>query len=155
AVLNEQPMGFWSPAVIVNDARRHGVTVLPVSIFRSQADCTLDGGNIRLGLRYVAYLTKRQIEALTVAREECAFRDLPDFLRRVTLPRTIVEDLILIGAMDEWGIPRRQLLWELGERFTRAGELPLNFFSHDVNLPPLSRQESLQAEYTVLGLSPG
>jgi len=57
--------------------------------------------------------------------------------------------------MDEWGIPRRQLLWELGERYTRPGELPLQFFAHSVDLPPLSRQESLHAEYTLLGLSPG
>jgi error-prone DNA polymerase len=155
AILNEQPMGFWSPAVIVNDARRHGITVLPVSIHHSQAECMLEGENIRLGLRYVAYLTERQIEAIITAREEHTFRDLPDLLRRVTLPRAIVENLILIGAMDGWGIPRRQLLWELGERFTRVGELPLDFYTHTIDLPPLSRQEMLQAEYTVLGLSPG
>jgi len=148
-------MGFWSPAVVVNDARRHGISVLPVSIFRSQADCTLEEQSIRLGLRYIAYLTQRQIRELITAREEHTFIDLPDFLRRVTLPRTTVENLILVGAMDEWGIPRRQLLWELGERFTRPGELALNFFAHRVDLPPLSRQETLHAEYALLGLSPG
>ncbi|MHB8624585.1 MAG: DNA polymerase III subunit alpha [Aggregatilineales bacterium] len=155
AILNEQPMGFWSPAVIVNDARRHGVTVLPVSIHRSQADCVLEGPNIRLGLQYVAYLTEKQIQTLIAAREERLFSDLPDFLRRVSLPRPIVENLILIGAMDEWGVARRQLLWELGERFAREGELPLVFPVHNVDLPPLSRRETLQAEYVVLGLSPG
>lgn len=155
AILNEQPMGFWSPAVVVNDARRHGITVLPVSIFRSQADCTLEGQNIRLGLRYVAYLTERQIGALIAAREERTFTDLPDFLRRVTLPRTTVENLILVGAMDEWGITRRQLLWEFGERYTREGELPLVFFTHSIDLPPFSQQETLHAEFALLGLSPG
>ncbi len=155
AILNAQPMGFWSPAVVVNDARRHGIMMLPVSIFRSQADCTLEGQNIRLGLRYVAYLTSRQIQALIAAREEHTFTDLPDFLRRVTMPRTTVENLILVGAMDEWGISRRQLLWELGERYTREGELPLTFFTHTIDLPPLSRQEALHAEYSLLGLSPG
>ena len=60
AILNAQPMGFWSPAVIVNDAKRHGITVLPVSSHHSQADCTVEGQNIRLGLRYVAYLTETE-----------------------------------------------------------------------------------------------
>ncbi len=155
AILNAQPMGFWSPAVIVNDARRHGITVLPVSIHISQAECTLEGSNIRLGLEYVAYLTKRQIQAILAAREERPFEDLPDLLRRVSLPRTSVENLILVGAMDSWGIPRRQLLWELGERYTQEGELPLNFYTHTVDLPPLTRQEILHAEYALLGLSPG
>ena len=155
AILNEQPMGFWSPAVIVNDARRHGITVLPVSIHLSQADCTLEGPNIRLGLRYVAYLTEKQIQALVAAREEHDFTDLPDLLRRISLPRTTVENLILIGAMDAWDIARRQLLWELGECYTREGELPLIFATHMVDLPPLSRQEMLHAEYALLGLSAG
>ena len=48
-----------------------------------------------------------------------------------------------------------QLLWELGERYTREGELPLMFFTHTIDLPPLTRQEALHAEYALLGLSPG
>src|SRR5262249_5122037 len=115
----------------------------------------MEGQHIRLGLHYVAYLTTQQIQALIAAREERSFTDLPDFLRRLTLPRTSVENLILVGAMDEWGLSRRQLLWELGERYTREGELPLEFFSQTLDLPPFSRQEALHAEFALLGLSPG
>lgn len=75
AILNAQPMGYWSPAVIVNDAWRHGIKVLPVSIFQSQTACTLEGSNIRLGLRYVAYLAEKEIQALLAAREEHTFSD--------------------------------------------------------------------------------
>jgi error-prone DNA polymerase len=155
AILNAEPMGYWSPAVIVNDARRHGIQTLTVSIFQSKATCTLEGPHIRLGLRYVAHLAEKEIQAILAAREERTFNDLPDFLRRVTLPFTNLENLILIGAFDAWGISRRQLLWELGERYTRKGELPLGFATYDVELPALTRQEILHAEYTILGFSPG
>jgi error-prone DNA polymerase len=154
AILNAEPMGYWSPAVIVNDARRHGIQTFTVSIFQSQAACTLEGHNIRLGFRSVAHLAEKEIQAILAAREERTFNDLPDFLRRVTLPFTTIENLILIGAFDAWGITRRQLLWELGERFTRKGELPLVFATYNVELPALTRQEILHAEYTILGFSP-
>jgi error-prone DNA polymerase len=53
-LLNNQPMGFWSPAVLVHDAQRHGVTVLPVDIHASEACCTVaDEAAIRLGLQLV------------------------------------------------------------------------------------------------------
>ncbi len=59
AMLNNQPMGFYSPAVLVKDAQRHGLRVLPVDITRSEWDCTLENMNLRLGLRYVRRLARR------------------------------------------------------------------------------------------------
>ncbi|MCC7104957.1 MAG: DNA polymerase III subunit alpha, partial [Chloroflexi bacterium] len=53
ALLNNQPMGFYPPATIVGDVRRHGVRILPVDVQRSRADCTVEQGALRLGLRYV------------------------------------------------------------------------------------------------------
>ena len=53
AMLNNQPMGFYAPAVLVKDAQRHGLRVLPVDIVKSEWDCTLEDMNLRLGLRYV------------------------------------------------------------------------------------------------------
>ncbi|MEO1442843.1 MAG: DNA polymerase III subunit alpha, partial [Chloroflexota bacterium] len=53
ALLNHQPMGFWSPAVVLNDTKRHGIRVLPVDIRHSDYDCTVESGALRIGLRYV------------------------------------------------------------------------------------------------------
>ncbi len=53
ALLNNQPMGFYHPAVLIKDAQRHGLRVLPIDITRSEWDCTLENLNLRLGLRYV------------------------------------------------------------------------------------------------------
>ena len=54
-MLNNQPMGFYSPAMLVKDAQRHGLRVLPVDVQRSDWNCTIEGEDraLRLGLRYV------------------------------------------------------------------------------------------------------
>ncbi|MBI4318714.1 MAG: error-prone DNA polymerase, partial [Chloroflexi bacterium] len=53
ALLNNQPMGFYQPSVIVGDARRHGIETLPVDVNKSRVDCTVEGDRVRLGYRYV------------------------------------------------------------------------------------------------------
>ena len=108
ALLNHQPMGFWSPAVLVGDARRHGVCVLPVDIYRSQAGCVVEDGGVRLGLRTVRGLGEASIARLEAAREAGAFTGLPDFCRRTRLVRRVVENLVLAGAVDGWGGANRK-----------------------------------------------
>jgi error-prone DNA polymerase len=155
ALLNNQPMGFWSPAVLVGDARRHGICILPVDIQRSQARCRVEEMGIRLGLNYVQGLGEAGIARLEEARSAGAFDTLADFCRRTRLPRRAVENLILAGAMDGWGMPRRQLLWQLGRLHYHQEELDLVFPDEGVALPPLSLAEAMAAEYGVLGLSTG
>jgi len=155
ALLNHQPMGFWSPAVLVGDAQRHGLTVLPVDIRCSQARCGLEGRDVRLGFNRVTGLGEAGISRLVAARQRSPFRTLADFCRRTHLPRRLVEHLILAGAMDEWGLPRRQLLWELGTLSYREEELDLDVPANDVTLPDLSRAEASALEHSVLGLSTG
>src|SRR5258708_4001640 len=96
-LLNHQPMGFWSPAVLVGDARRHGITVLPVDINRSRGKCTLEGNAIRLGFNYIKGLGERHVEHLEICRQSGVFANLTDFCRRTQLPRKLVENLILVG----------------------------------------------------------
>jgi len=155
ALLNNQPMGFWSPAVIVNDAKRHGVPLLPADIQRSQGQCRLEGNAIRLGFLYVQGLGEAGIQRIITARKARAFSDLADFCRRTRLPRQIAEKLILAGAMDGWGMPRRKLLWEQGKLRYQEEELDLVFTDEGVELPPLSRVEAMGMEYGILGLSTG
>ena len=155
ALLNNQPMGFWSPAVLVRDARRHGVDVLPVHIHRSQARCVLEGEKIRLGIRYVSGLGEESIARLEEARKRRGFTGLADFCQRTRLARRLVENLILVGALDVWGIQRRKLLWELGKLRYQEEELDLVFPDDGVEFPSFSQAEALAAEYGVLGLSTG
>jgi len=154
ALLNNQPMGFYTPEVIVGDAKRHGVEVLPVDINRSSGRCTVEDGKLRLGFRYVKEMGKAAIAGIEKARAEAPFTSLADFYRRARLSREAAENLILAGAMDSFGRPKRQLLWELGilERTGREG-LMLGYPEYRVPLPEMTEMEKLSAEYRVQGLS--
>jgi len=123
-LLNAQPMGFWPPSVLIGDARRHGVTILPPDVHASAACCTLEGGGIRLGLSYVNGLGTVAIERIIAVRP---FAGMANLCRRTKLPRALIERLIAAGALDTWGIARRQLLWELGTLHYAADELVLSY----------------------------
>lgn len=155
ALLNNQPMGFWNAAVLVNEIRRQGATVLPVDIHVSEPACTAGPEGIRLGFNYVKGLRATQIEVILTEREARPFTNLSDFCRRTRLARSSIETLITAGAMDGWSVPRRHLLWELGTLDYREDTLDLAFAAAAVRLPELTPAEAMLAEQEVMGLSPG
>jgi error-prone DNA polymerase len=148
-LLNNQPMGFWPPSVLIGDARRHGVAILPPDIHASAARCTLEGGGIRLGLNSINGLGEAAIQRIVAARP---FANLTDLCRRTRLPRSLIEQLIGGGALDGWGI-RRKLLWELGTLRYVVDELDLPIPHADPQLPPQSRAEAFADEIATMGLS--
>jgi error-prone DNA polymerase len=155
ALLNNQPMGFWNAAVLVNEARRQGIPVRPVAIEVSQARCLVEEGGIRLGFNYVKGLGAETTSRLLASRAAAPFTSLADFQRRVRPARRAAERLILSGAMDGWGLPRRQLLWELGSLYLDTGGLELAYPTSEVALPPLTAVAAMLAEQEALGLSTG
>ncbi len=155
ALLNNQPMGFWTPAVLVNEVRRLGMPVFPVDIHTSRAACWPEGGGIRLGLSTVKGLGEEPIGRVIAGREDRPYDSLADFCKRTRLGRQVVEHLILAGALDGWGTPRRDLLWELGTLAYQEDALDLVFAHESVPLPQLSPAEAMLAEQEVMGLSPG
>ncbi|HEX2679646.1 MAG TPA: error-prone DNA polymerase, partial [Polyangiales bacterium] len=99
SLLNAQPMGFYAPATIVEDAKRHGVTVLPVDVQQSTWDCgLLENDTIRMGLRYVKGLGAREEEALKWAPPP--YHSLEDFVARTRMSRTAYAKLAESGALD-------------------------------------------------------
>ena len=155
SLLNTQPVGFWSPSVVVNDAKRHGVRFLPVDVHRSAERCTIEDGGVRVGLSYVGGLGAAGIARLLAARAERPFAHLADLCRRTLLPRTIVERLILAGALDSWGVSRQRLLWDLGSISYRVDELDLDVPAPIPDLPPVTQWEARALEESILGLSIG
>lgn len=154
ALLNNQPMGFYAPRVLVGDARKHGVMTLPVHVNRSLAECSLEGDAIRLGLQYVDGLGEAAIERLLGAREEAPFRDLADLCRRTRLPRRLVERIILARGMECWEMDQRRLLWTLGGLRYGAETLPLAYIpAPPEGLEPMTEEEALLAEYGATGLA--
>jgi error-prone DNA polymerase len=85
-LINSHPMGFYAPAQLVQEARRCGVTVLPVDVTRSDWDCTLEERNsLRLGLRLVSGLSEDSARRIEVARHAASFVDLDDLVLRAQI----------------------------------------------------------------------
>lgn len=152
ALLNNQPMGFYAPSVVVNDARRQGLKVLAVDIHLSRAECLrIDERTIRLGFNYVRGMGESASERVLDAQQGRAFADLHDVCQRTDLSQRQLENLIQAGAFDSFGLSRRDLIWELG-KVRQIDEMELDY-DDDVSLPELSRLDSLNMEYAALGLS--
>jgi error-prone DNA polymerase len=141
AILNVQPMGFYSTEVLVNDARRHGVVVRPVTVNASEWWSFVDpGGALRLGFHLVRGMGEAQRENVERALGEGKpFEDLLDFARRTKLAREPLENLAAGGAFAPWYATRRDAIWALralDEREAR-GELGRAMEIDDEPLPQL------------------
>jgi error-prone DNA polymerase len=157
SLLNAQPMGFYSPEVIIGDARRHGVRFLPADINSSRWRCTIEDEAVRIGLRYVKSIGQAGGEAVETARDRGGlFRSIREFCWRTRLRRESIENFIQAGAFDSLGLNRRELLWQLGLVWQPAGaQMPLALPTKqdEVSLGDFGRWERLVADYNVIGFS--
>jgi len=174
ALLNSQPMGFYAPSQLVQDARRHGVEVLPVDAAVSDWDCDLEapspypspptGGEgifasrpaVRLGLRMISGFAEAVAERIVTARRERAFDSVEDLARRADLNRRDLKLLASAGALRSLSDHRRLAHWEVAgvERATPVlGDCPIE--EPLPQLAPPSEAEELIAEYASLGLTLG
>jgi error-prone DNA polymerase len=114
AILNVQPMGFYSNEVLVNDARRHGVVVKPIEVNASEYWTHVDGeGALRLGFHLVRGFGNAQRARLEAALAHGAFRDLLAFAQRTRLGKEAIENLAVAGAFAPWFASRREAMWAL------------------------------------------
>ena len=152
ALLNSQPMGFYAPAQLVQDARRHGVEVRPVHVGASAWDCTLEQGAVRLGLRMVAGLSEAAGRRV-VASPGC--RSVAELAQRAQLDRKDLRRLAAAGALEPLAGHRRLASWAAAgaERLP-----PLNVFAEEKKLPalaPPTEGQDIVADYASLGLTLG
>jgi error-prone DNA polymerase len=114
AILNVQPMGFYSTEVLVNDARCHGVVVKPVEVNASEYWSHVEGdGALRLGFHIVRGLGSAQKERLEAALHGGPFADLLAFAQRTRLEKEAIENLAVAGAFAPWYGSRREAMWAL------------------------------------------
>ncbi len=139
AILNNQPMGFYSFEVLIQDAKRHGVEILPVDINVSRARSVSHENAVRLGLLMVKGISH---ESAILIEASQPFASIEDFRTRTRLSP---EMLITAGAFESLGNSRRNDLWK--------GWAPLTPYSHPT-LPTQSEWEKLLADYSVLSFSP-
>lgn len=155
-LLNNQPMGFYSPATLLQDAKAHGVKVRPVSVIESDWHCTvLDDNSVRLGLCYIKGLNHEDGQRIVSGREKSAFASLADFQIRTALPKTSLRVLAKTGALNGLADHRRDAQWKVevprepDDLFSFAeanGQLPLAMMT-----PP----ERLHADYSGTGVTTG
>jgi error-prone DNA polymerase len=120
ALLNALPMGFYAPSTIIDDARRHGVEVRPVDVMCSAWDCTLERLSgvgerfaVRMGLRFVKGLTREDGRRIAACEGGAAFDSLGAFIRQTGLATRALRLLAEAGALDGFGLERRQTLWTI------------------------------------------
>ena len=161
ALLNSQPMGFYAPAQLIQDARRHGVEVRAIDVTVSDWDSRLerrDDGEpaVRLGLRLIKGLSHAGAERLLAARAQTAFAAIDDLAQRSGLPTGDLKCLAAAAALDTLAAHRRQAYWQVVGLAIRPDLLPR--VDRDSLLPPLdlpSEGENLIADYASTGFSLG
>jgi len=137
AILNAQPMGFYTPATLVEDAKRHGIDIKPIDINKSRWDCTLErmessSLSVRMGLRYVKGLGV--IERERIESVEHPHPNLATFVRQTRLNKKALHALAEAGAFECFGLNRRDAVWQVRS---------LSRFAHDsLALEPASSQIS-------------
>lgn len=151
-LLRAQPMGFYSPQSLIQDARRHGITVEPVSVNTSgrEAIC-VDNSTIRVGLNLVAGLGTDAADRIEAAQP---FTGIPDLSRRADLTVEHVEALARAGALDCFGVDRRQALWQAGVAATeKDGMLPGLSAIDAPALPGMNAFELMAADIAATGVT--
>ncbi|PYJ28297.1 MAG: error-prone DNA polymerase [Verrucomicrobia bacterium] len=180
SLLNNQPMGFYTPATIVKDAQRHGVKVKPVCVTESDWRCTvIDNNTFRLGLCVVNGLRQEHGEQIEDERKHRAFKSLDDFKRRVSLSKAEMRTLAELGAFNCFAQHRRAAMWKVEETIYddllgSAGASPaVSRASRDTHrevfgggpeksrqcarapLPPMTLPERVRADYGTMNLTTG
>jgi len=117
SLINNQPMGFYTPATIVKDARRHGVKVKPVCVAQSEWNCTVIADEtIRLGFCVVNGLQREHADDFLRERKERPFSSLEDFRKRaVLLTKDELRRLANLGALNCFAEHRRAAMWKVEE----------------------------------------
>ncbi|MBF0680273.1 MAG: error-prone DNA polymerase [Devosia sp.] len=186
ALLNSQPMGFYAPSQLVRDAVEHGVEVRPPDINASDHDSTLEETEthpalriwprhevmkdhiwghkaLRLGLRQVEGLAKKDIERLVVERNKGLFSSVRDLWIRTRIPISSLEKLAQADAFSSFGLSRREALWTVKGLIGTHGADTLPLFAalpaaaspseEPAGLPLMAPGEEVIHDYATLSLS--
>jgi len=158
ALLNSQPMGFYSPSQLVQDARRHGVEVRPVDVLHSAVDCTLEDLRrkpaVRLGLRMVSGLKAGSAERIASERQAAPFDSAEELARRAGLEQHEMKLLAAADALASLSGHRRQQVWDAvalhaPPRLLR--EAPVD--EDTLELPEAPEGEEIVWDYAATGLT--
>jgi len=158
AMLNSQPLGFYTPSQLVQDAKRHDVAVRPVDVMTSDHDCTLEGlphqPAVRLGLRMIKGLSTEAAQRIVHAREEAPFESAEDLAIRAELEQHGMRLLAGADALQSLSGHRRQQVWDAAGLKSAPKLLRAAPVNEDVlELPPPAEGEEILFDYQTTGLT--
>ncbi|MBE7940325.1 MULTISPECIES: error-prone DNA polymerase [Ramlibacter] len=167
ALLNSQPMGFYSPSQLVQDGRRHGIVVLPPDVSFSGWDCSVSPSDaeprsrvpgsadtVRLGLRMVAHLPQTSAERIVVARQQGGFSSTEDLALRAGLDVRDLNALAAADALKSLSGHRRQQVWDASAlRRAPAMLREASVNEPSLELPQAGEGEEIVFDYASLGLT--
>ncbi len=167
AILNNQPMGFYSPETLVKDAQRHGLRFRPVDISKSKYLCSIESDEkshyVRLGLNYVHGLNTATGKRIAEESAQIPFRSMRDLVRRVPeLQKDEIASLAELGALN--GLPRdksdqhrRGALWQSQLALQPVTELlePAADDGEKSPLAPMNEKQRTYADFANSGVSIG
>jgi len=151
ALLNSQPMGFYAPSQLIQDARRHGVEVRPADASLSEWDCTMESAAVRLGLRVVGGLSAAAGKRIAASRP-CA--SVEELAGRAGLNRKDLNCLAAAGALQSLAGHRRNAHW-LSSGIEKHPPMNIHPAGAIPGLPPPSEGEEIVADYASLGFTLG
>jgi error-prone DNA polymerase len=159
AMLNSQPLGFYSPSQLVQDAKRHGIDVRPVDVLHSDWDCTLEDlperpPAVRLGLRMVSGLTRAAAQRVVQARQLRWFDSADDLACSARVDQADMKRLAAADALHSLSGHRRQQMWEavaLKPPPALLRHAPVN--EDWLELPEAPEGEAIVWDYASLGLT--
>jgi error-prone DNA polymerase len=169
SLLNNQPMGFYTPATIVKDAQRHGLKIKPICVSQSDWRCTvLDDHTVRLGFCVVNGLRQEHADELVSQRQHRQFESLDDFKRRTPLSKDEFRTLAELGALNCLAEHRRAAMWEVEEtlhddlldrRMIGTPRCGLRSAQRAdptrASLAPMTLPERVKADYETMNLTTG
>lgn len=160
-MLNSQPMGFYGPSQLIQDAQRHQVAVLPADVSHSDWDCTLEMGSdsnfrpaVRLGLRMVGGFSEAGGHRIMAARAQRPFGDVEDLALRAELDLKDLRALAAADALQSLAGHRRQQVWQASAQQKAPGMLrhtPIN--EGALELPAAREGEEIFFDYAAMGLT--
>jgi error-prone DNA polymerase len=155
ALLNSQPMGFYTPSQLVQDAKRHGVVVRPVDVLHSHHDSTLEpDGAVRLGLHLVSGIRKDSADRIVTARAQQPLHSAQDLARRASLDQPQMKALAAADALMGLSGHRRQQVWDAAALRTAPALLkgaPVE--EAPLALPSAPEGEAIVWDYASTGLT--
>ncbi len=166
AMINSQPMGFYQPAQLLEQAKRQGVEILPVDVTTSNWDCTLEPSStasstksrfaIRLGMRLVRALRKNEVQNIVTARDGERFQSIVDLAYRAKLPRRATHALAMSGALRSLAEHRNVALWDVWGTDHRPSLVSgASSAERQVQLPTSSEWEDMVRDYSKMRLTTG